>query len=495
MFTALILAAIDFRDPIWQFWVGVASLGLSTLAIVITIVVAVRSRRRKVLTYEVVSNSSIINTDNDVGEDLELLLEGHPVHHVRLHVIKLLNAGNTTISPEDYPNQLGFEFFSASYPHPLVLCSIHRTEPENLLPRNLRKSLLAIDASERSLMILKPPLLNPRDALFLKVLLMAKDRKSTTMQVIGQVKEGVIKSYTTPSPRIAQRVVMAGIAVAFVLGLLFSNSFSLLTAFAGGNCALGSIQVGGSTSFYSTALAEAQRYKATCPIASISVNQSSSLTGLQDLASGSLQIADSEVAASSTVRVQDHKVAAIIFTLIVNKQVGLSNLSLQQVQEIYSGKFKYWSDIPHISSSAPHIPIQIFGRASSSGTHAAFERYVLQGHTDQTPSQNILDRSLEVVSTVANTPGAIGYTDYGDAQNGTVTSLELDQYAPSASLVEQGFYPFWAIEHMYTNQTPDALSASFIDHVKQDLQSKESFAKGTFVSLSNISSQALDGHS
>lgn len=486
MFTAFILAAIDFRDPIWQFWVGVASLGLSALAVVITIVVAVRSRRRKVLTYEVVSNSSIINTDNDVGEDLELLLEGHPVHHVRLHVIKLINAGNTTISPEDYPNQLGFEFFSASYPHPLVLCSIHRTEPENLLPRNLRKSLLAIDASERSLMILKPPLLNPRDALFLKVLLMAKDRKSTTMQVIGQIKEGVIKSYTTPSPRIAQRVVMAGIAVAFVLGLLLSNSFSLLTAFAGGNCALGSIQVGGSTSFYSTVQAEAQRYKAACPVASISVNQSSSLTGLQDLAGGSLQIADSEVTAPSIARVQDHKVAAIIFTLIVNKQVGLSNLSLQQVQDIYSHTDTYWNEV---NRSAPHIPIQIFGRASSSGTHAAFERYILQGHTDQTPSQNILDRSSEVVNTVANTAGAIGYADYGDALNGSVTSLNLNQYAPSASLVGLGFYPFWAIEHMYTNQNPDALSASFIAYVKQDLPTKD-----TFVSLNDIPLSILDGH-
>ncbi len=288
-------------------------------------------------------------------------------------------------------------------------------------------------------MILKPPLLNPRDALFLKVLLMAKDRKSTTMQVIGQIKEGAIKSYTTPSPRIAQRVVMAGIAVAFVLGLLFSNSFSLLTAFAGGNCALGSIQVGGSTSFYSTVRAEAQRYKATCPIASISVNQSSSLTGLQDLAGGSLQIADSEVAATSTAQVQDHKVAAIIFTLIVNKQIGLSNLSLQQVQDIYSRTDTYWNEV---NRSAPHIPIQIFGRASSSGTHAAFERYILQGHTDQTPSQNILDRSSEVVNTVANTTGAIGYADYGDALNGSVTSLNLNQYAPSASLVGLGFYPF-----------------------------------------------------
>jgi hypothetical protein len=117
MQTLLIEADINFGDPIFQFWIGVGSLALSALAIIVSIILAVKGRQRKILTYEVVSNSSVINVENDIGEDLKLVLEGRFVTKVRLHVIKLLNAGNTAIGSEDYPNQLSFEFSSPPYPH------------------------------------------------------------------------------------------------------------------------------------------------------------------------------------------------------------------------------------------------------------------------------------------------------------------------------------------------------------------------------------------
>lgn len=488
MHTALILAAaIDFRDPIWQFWVGVISLGLSALAILITIILAIRGRQRKLLTYEVVSNTSVINVDNDVGEDLKLLLEGQIVTKVRLHVIKLLNAGNTAIESSDYPNQLSFQFDSPPYPQPLIRCGIHRTEPPNLLHTHQLRDLLTIDETSQSLMTLKPPMLNPRQAIYLKVLLMANDRNSTTMDVIGQIKEGFIKKYTSSQSRVTWRAVTLGVLIAFLLGLLISNSLGLISAFTRGDCAVGSIQISGSTSFYKTVQQEAAKYKNICPIASIAVNQSSSSSGLSDLQNGTLHIANSEISASANANLLDHQVAVIVFALVLNKEVrNITSLTTQQIQGIYKGEITNWRDL-----GAPNdLPIKVIGRATTSGTHAAFVNYVLREKESPLPATaTIVDRSAQVVSTVANTPGAIGYADLGDAANGSVILLEINQNAPSPPLIGKGMYQFWAIEHMYTGQKPDALSESFIHYVTQDLKTND-----TFLSLSSVSPEVLATH-
>ena len=491
MHTLLIEADINFGDPIFQFWIGVGSLILSALAIIVSIILALKGRQRKVLTYEVVSNSSVINVENDIGEDLKLVLEGRFVTKVRLHVIKLLNAGNTAISSEDYPNQLSFEFSSPPYPHPLIRCAIHRTEPETLLPAHHLKDLLSIDAPEQTTMTLKPPLLNPREAIFLKVLLMAERRDSTTMRVIGQIKEGVIKKYVAPPARITGRLVIAGILIAFVLGLLISNSLGLVFAFAQGSCAIGAIQDGGSTSFYNAAYKEAQQYTSLCPaqLAHIAVSSNSSGEGLQQLERGTLQIANSELVSPYADQV-DHPVAVIVFALILNKALNITSLTTAQLQGIYNGTYTSWREV---EGNAPDVPIRLFGRLGSSGTQAAFLKYVLGKSQFPTNIQLTPEgSSADVVNTVASTPGAIGYADYGAAAaaSGSVTIVEINQIAPTPALIESGAYPFWAVEHMYTAKNADALSLSFIKYVAQNLPTGDSF-----IHLGAMNPSVLASHS
>lgn len=497
----LLFFLADLGDPASQFWIGVGSLLLSALAIIVTIIVTMRGRQRKLLTYEVVSNSSVINVDNDVGEDLKLLLEGKIVTKVRLHVIKLFNAGNTAIAPEDYPNKPSFEFKSLDsppYPEPLIRCAIHRTEPETLLPPHAIKKMLTIDDDPpQKVMTLNPPLLNPREAIFLKVLLLADHRDSTQMIVRCQIKDGEARKYAPPAVSLTRRVVVTGIAVAFVLGLLISSSIGLITAFVQGSCALGSIQVSGSTSFAGTAALEAQGYNKSCPglIARIAVGESSSGAGMTALENGSIQIANSELAAPYQDLV-DNKVAAIVFALVLNKQVGslanpsasLSNLSTDDIRRVYSGAATDWYQI---DPSLGHLPIRIIGRAESSGTRATFVKYLMGGNADSLPpGAVIVNSSTEVISTVANTPGAIGYADLGDANPALVTILDIDRNAPTVPLIEKGAYPFWAVEHMYTRQNPDPLTTSFIAYVKQNLQTSS-----TFIRLTDIDSTALALHS
>jgi len=492
MHNSILFAALDFRDPIWQFWVGCVSLVLSALAIIVTIVLTVRSRQRKLLTYEIVSNSSVINVENDVGEDLEILVEKQPVTKVRLHVIKLTNAGNTPIEESDYPQPLRFQFKDPFSPHPLIRCAISKTEPETLIPSDQLKNIVSLDLDNQTYITLKTPLLNPRDAILLRVILMARDRRSTQMDVFGQIKGGQIKVSAPSQKHVTWRTAIVGTLVAaLALGFLI-NAISLIGSFTQNTCTFGSIQVSGSTSFYNTVVHEAQNYKASCPVSSISVDESSSGTGLSDLENGRLNIANSEIIAPASAGLQDHQVAVILFALIVNKDVDITNLTTIQIQAIYNGTDTNWQQVD-TGKSGQSLPIKVIGRSSTSGTYQTFAKYILHNtsvnETALPPGASVVDRSAQVVSTVASTPGAIGYADLGDINNATATILEINQAAPTPGLVASGDYQFWAIEHMYTRANPDALSTSFIAYVMRDMQNNP-----TFIREDNLGPTILSSH-
>lgn len=140
----------DLGGPLSQFWIGVGSLTLSALAILVTIFVTVRNRQKKVLTYEIASNSSVVNLDKDVSSsNVSLLLNGRTVTNVRVYVIKLFNAGNTSITPQDYPDNPCFEFASPPYPHPLISCEVQDTGIAAKLPVKQLKGMLSIDIAEQ----------------------------------------------------------------------------------------------------------------------------------------------------------------------------------------------------------------------------------------------------------------------------------------------------------------------------------------------------------
>jgi phosphate transport system substrate-binding protein len=96
-----------------------------------------------------------------------------------------------------------------------------------------------------------------------------------------------------------------------------------------------------------------------------------------------------------------------------------------------------------------------------------------------------------VISTVADTSGAIGYVDLGSANaaNASITAINIAGNAPTTGLVTSNSYQFWAIERMYTNKNPDAVSHSFINFVISDIKTN-----GTFIRLGDMRPGVLLSH-
>jgi len=160
--------------------------------------------------------------------------------------------------------------------------------------------------------------------------------------------------------------------------------------------------------------------------------------------------------------------------MIRNKQVtGIPSLTRDQITGIYDGRYTNWHQL-----GGPDLPIVLFGRPSGSGTQATFTRYVLQG--SGTAPVSPLSSTPEVISKVGSAMGAIGYVDLGSANQAsdTVTAININGYAPTPGLVENGMYTFWAIERMYTRtDTNNPLVYAFITYVTDNVQTNTTFIK------------------
>ena len=473
----LLASVFNPSDPSSQFWLGVISIVIPVFGIptIGSIILNSRRKRRKRLSYQTVSDVGLVNAQKDLGEDIQLTLDGHEVNNARLLVVKLANTGTELVKTEDFQDKEPIRI--ELDPPSLIRCAIHSTEPPNMIPQDRLKNYIKLDNNDQpthKYFELPGILLNPKESINLKMLTLG----NVQMKVFAHLENGIVEQYTPPPPLVTRRRVIAALAMAFLIGLLLSNGLSLIGAFLQGRCAIGlPVAISGSSAFQKTAQAETEKYRTYCPIALFSVDSNSSGGGLQDVEHGNISIANSELslkdANDSYTDLIEHPVAVIVFTLILNKKIsGVSTLSRAQITNIYTGVTKNWRDV-----GGPDHPIVLVGRPADSGTHAAFTRFVLT--RPETPVSDVESRTSDVIKTVGNTDGAIGYVDLGSANtaNAMVTAIAIDGNAPTAGLVASNVYPFWAIERMYTKANADVLSLSFISFVIHDIETSDTFIR------------------
>jgi phosphate transport system substrate-binding protein len=466
-----------------DFWVNLISLLIALLGLGFGIWTYFKSKQRKIITYEFEDkDTNVVSIDRDIGENIRIFLDDLQVKEVRYQLIKIRNEGNVAVDDSDYKQPLQIAFAPKGVPSTaqnsqvILRAGIPEAAPALGISSHNAKDYIILDVKNQYV-ALKDVLLNTGDWIKIKVLTLGK----VDIKVRGQIKDGRIRPFAPAQVRLTRRNVIGYALLGALLFFVIYNSIGLITAFTQGNCVIGSIDVKGSSAFYSAATGYANSYRATCPVGLIHIDQDTSGSGLLDLKNGSIQIANSETPASASglnpSEFEDHQVAIIVFTVVVNKSVaGIINLTHEQLLKIYNGTYRNWQEV---DSRAPNIPIKVFGRPTTSGTHATFTRYVLGTEARSAPSYQDVDRTDLMAQTVAQTPGAIGYVDEGTAgrMSSVLSSIEIDQEAPTHALVENNSYPFWAIEHMYTKKNPDRLAASFVNYVANNVVTNDTFIK------------------
>ncbi len=122
--------------------------------------------------------------------------------------------------------------------------------------------------------------------------------------------------------------------------------------------------------------------------------------------------------------------------IVVNKNINISNITIEQLKDIYTGKVTRWNQI---DPRLPNAEIQVFSRNTASGTFEVFNEKVLKGER-MSPRVRMLESSMAEEEVVASTPNSIAY--FGIAYvTDKVKILTVNGVAPSKRNILSGKYP------------------------------------------------------
>jgi phosphate transport system substrate-binding protein len=128
--------------------------------------------------------------------------------------------------------------------------------------------------------------------------------------------------------------------------------------------------------------------------------------------------------------------------VVINPATKIDNLTLDQINKIYTGQIKNWKEV-----GGDDAPITVVSREEGSGTRGAFTEITkvltkdaTGKETDNTTKDALVQGSTgAVMQTVASTPNTIGYVSLGSLSD-TVKAVKVEGVAPSTETVLSGEY-------------------------------------------------------
>jgi len=243
--------------------------------------------------------------------------------------------------------------------------------------------------------------------------------------------------------------------------------------------ATGYIENKGSDTIVNLALAWAERYQSEHPDVRISVTGGGSGTGIAalinktvDIANASRQIKAEEIdeAKANGVEPVEHIIARDAIAVIVNPENPVSELTLQQISDIYSGKLTNWTEV-----GGEDRPIVRLSRETNSGTHVYFLETVLRlgNKEDKTLFSTdtlLLPSSEGIIAEVRQNPNAIGYDGLGyvpkDLKMIAIAKEAGGAYVlPSIATVNDKTYAIARDLYMYTNGEATGIVKEYLDWI------------------------------
>jgi phosphate transport system substrate-binding protein len=254
----------------------------------------------------------------------------------------------------------------------------------------------------------------------------------------------------------------------------------------------GTVTAAGSTALQPLVAAAKDLFEAKNPSATVQVNGGGSGTGLSQVASGAVDIGNSDIPASAATGLQnadqlvDHQVAVVAFAIIVNPSVSVTNLTQAQAQKVISGQVTNWKDV-----GGNDQKIAVILRPASSGTHKVFNKIVMGTVADIATPAATQDATGTVVQTVGQTPGAVSYVALSGIKDSSVKKVQYEGVDATPANVENGTYKIWSHEHMYTKGQPTGAVDGFIKYIlSNEFQTSSAMTTLGFIPTNKVSGKS-----
>jgi phosphate transport system substrate-binding protein len=192
--------------------------------------------------------------------------------------------------------------------------------------------------------------------------------------------------------------------------------------------------------------------------------------GLVDIGNAGRKASDKEIAKYGLIL---HKWAIDGIAVVLNPQNSITNLSKEQIKQIFAGKISNWKAVGGNDQA-----INIYTRDKASGTRKVFWKKVLdKGDIDTkalfVKSNGAMKRSVQ------GDLAAIGFMSAGFVDQ-SVQAVSIDGVAPSTANIQEGSYIFVRGLYSITKGEPEGTVKTFIEylttpHVQHDIVAKKGF--------------------
>jgi len=235
----------------------------------------------------------------------------------------------------------------------------------------------------------------------------------------------------------------------------------------------------GSDTIVNLALAWAERYQGEHPDVRISVTGGGSGTGIAALINGTVGIANASRAISADelkqaeangIKPVEFVIARDAIAVIVNPENPVSQLTLQQISDVYSGKINNWKEL-----GGDDRPIVRLSRETNSGTHVYFLQNVLRlgdpkNKTFFSANTLLLPSSEGIINELRSNPNAIGYDGLGYVPKdlkviAIAQKAGMNYILPSIATVNDKTYPIARDLYMYTAGNPTGATKAYLDWI------------------------------
>jgi len=452
-----------------------------------------RVPRRKRIGYRV-------QMDNPIGDDVRMgrpnvrlgVFDDAPnMSNATLVLLRIENDGSQSIDRDDYTSPEVHGLTAVFTDRAIRGVSVTQPSDTDHLMDHFTPAR-GFGYEGRTLRIPRVPL-NRGDHFKLLVMLSGGDVDSE-IRLSGGIRDGVVHMNRSATPD--EKPPLFSRAARLITIMLTVSVLTLATIVVTQDdtrppigCATGTLTLTGSTAFAPVLEEVRKKYEKNCEGSDIAVDPHGSTAGVRELSAAGAKegtkgsppmVALSDGPKPSGMpELRENRVAVSVFALVVNDDVRLTNLSTEDVRRLYRGEITNWRQV-----GGPDLPVHLVSRDANSGTRQVFQRRVLgRGeianssvdcvHKDDATAPVLrceLDSTEQILTTVADLPGAIGYSELNAANAAQgLHILRIDGDTPSVDAIEHGTnpYPYREIEYAYTYGQPpaDSLASSFLTYL------------------------------